>query len=76
MEHFNIAVIAGDGVGPEVIEEGKKVFSEISRIDGNFSVSFTDFPWGCEYYLKTGEMMPADGIWISCADLMPFILVQ
>ena len=40
MEHFNIAVIAGDGVGPEVIEEGKKVFSEISRIDGNFSVSF------------------------------------
>ena len=46
MEHFNIAVIAGDGVGPEVIEEGKKVFSGISRIDGNFSVSFTDFPWG------------------------------
>jgi|GEM_PF-5686412 len=40
MEHFNIAVIAGDGVGPEVIEEGKKVFSGISRIDGNFSVSF------------------------------------
>lgn len=62
MEHFNIAVIAGDGVGPEVIEEGKKVFSGISRIDGNFSVSFTDFPWGCEYYLKTGEMMPADGM--------------
>lgn len=62
MEHFNIAVIAGDGVGPEVIKEGKKVFSGISRIDGNFSVSFTDFPWGCEYYLKTGEMMPADGM--------------
>ena len=26
------------------------------------SVSFEDFPWGCEYYLKTGEMMPEDGL--------------
>ena len=62
MKHFNIAVIAGDGIGPEVIAEGKKVFSGIAGIDGGFSVSFEDFPWGCEYYLKTGEMMPADGL--------------
>ena len=62
MKHFNIAVIAGDGVGPEVIAEGKKVFSGIAKMDGGFSVSFEDFPWGCEYYLKTGEMMPADGL--------------
>ena len=62
MKRFDIAVIAGDGIGPEVIAEGKKVFSGISQMDGNFSVSFEDFPWGCEYYLKTGEMMPEDGL--------------
>ena len=62
MKHFNIAVIAGDGIGPEVIAEGKKVFDGIAKMDGSFSVSFQDFPWGCEYYLKTGEMMPADGL--------------
>ena len=62
MKHFNIAVIAGDGIGPEVIAEGKKVFDGIAKMDGGFSVSFQDFPWGCEYYLKTGEMMPADGL--------------
>ena len=62
MKHFNIAVIAGDGIGPEVIAEGKKVFAGIAEIDGGFSVTFEDFPWGCEYYLKTGEIMPADGL--------------
>lgn len=62
MKRFDIAVIAGDGIGPEVIAEGKKVFSGISQMDGNFLVSFEDFPWGCEYYLKTGEMMPEDGL--------------
>jgi tartrate dehydrogenase len=62
MKRFDIAVIAGDGIGPEVIAEGKKVFSGISQMDENFSVSFEDFPWGCEYYLKTGEMMPEDGL--------------
>jgi len=62
MKHFNIAVIAGDGIGPEVLAEGKKVLAGVARMDGGFSVSFEDFPWGCEYYLKTGEMMPADGL--------------
>ena len=62
MQKYKIAVVAGDGIGPEVIAEGKKVMSAISEIDGGFSVEFTDFPWGCEYYLKTGEMMPEDGL--------------
>jgi tartrate dehydrogenase/decarboxylase/D-malate dehydrogenase len=62
MERFKIAVIAGDGIGPEVITEGKKVLSGIAELDGTFAVEFTDFPWGCEYYLKTGEMMPEDGL--------------
>lgn len=62
MQQYNIAVIAGDGIGPEVIGEAVKVLRAIAQKDGRFSFSFTDFPWGCEYYLKTGEMMPADGL--------------
>ena len=62
MKTYNIAVIAGDGIGPEVITEAVKVLKTIAKIDGRFDMHFTEFPWGCEYYLKTGEMMPADGI--------------
>lgn len=62
MKQFHIAVIAGDGIGPEVITEGKKVFSGIAQMDRTFSVTFEDFPWGCEYYLKSGEMMPENGL--------------
>lgn len=62
MKQFHIAVIAGDGIGPEVIAEGKKVFSGIAQMDRTFSVTFEDFPWGCEYYLKSGEMMPENGL--------------
>ena len=62
MEKYKIAVIAGDGIGPEVIAEGKKVLAGIAKMDGNFEVEFTDFPWGCEYYLKEGKMMPESGL--------------
>ena len=62
MKIFRIAVIAGDGIGPEVIAEGKLVLQAIAAIDGSFAVEFTDFPWGCEYYLKTGRMMDEDGL--------------
>ena len=55
MQTYKIAVIAGDGIGPDVINEGKKVLSGIAEMDGSFHVEFTDFPWGCEYYLKTGK---------------------
>ena len=62
MKIFRIAVIAGDGIGPEVIAEGKRVLQAIAAIDGSFAVEFTDFPWGCEYYLKTGRTMDEDGL--------------
>lgn len=57
-----IAVIAGDGVGPEVIAEGVKALNKVAGLDGTFKFEFTHFPWGCEYYLKTGRMMPEDGL--------------
>ena len=53
-----IAVIAGDGIGPEVIGQGCRLLREVPSLDAQF----TEFPWGCEYYLKTGKMMPDDGI--------------
>lgn len=62
MDVFKIAVIGGDGVGPEVCREGMKVMNKIARLDGRFRFDFEEFPWGCEYYLKHGEMMPKDGI--------------
>jgi len=57
-----IAVIAGDGIGPEVIAEGVKVLEKVAELDGSFNFEFTYFPWGCEYYKETGRMMAEDGI--------------
>ena len=62
MKNYKIAVVAGDGVGPEVIDEGVKVLREVARLDGRFEFDFTFFPWGCDYYKQTGKMMPDDGI--------------
>lgn len=62
MKLHKIAVIPGDGIGPEVIAEGVKVLKEAARLDGSFDFEFTYFPWGCEYYKETGRMMAPDGI--------------
>ena len=60
MNTHKIAVIAGDGIGPEVIGEGIKVLKAIAEIDTTFKFEFTHFPWGCDYYKERGKMM-ADG---------------
>ena len=62
MKTYQIAVIPGDGIGPEVMREAVKVLNAVSALDGGFNFEFTEYPWGCEYYLKTGEMMPEDGL--------------
>lgn len=62
MRQYNIAVIPGDGIGPEVIAEGVKLLKWISQYDGGFQFVFTYFPWGSEYYLQNGVMMPEGGI--------------
>ncbi len=62
MQTYKIAVIGGDGVGPEVLAEGIKVLNKVAELDGEFQFEFTEFPWGCDYYLKTGKMMEDDGI--------------
>ena len=62
MKNYKIAVIAGDGIGPEVIGEGVRVLEHVGELDGGFKFEFTHFPWGCDYYLQTGKMMPDDAI--------------
>ncbi len=62
MKNFKIAVIPGDGIGPEVIKEGVKVLKEIAKSDPSFDLEFEYFPWGCEFYLENGRMMDEDGI--------------
>jgi len=62
MKSYKIAVIAGDGIGPEVIDQGIKVLNKVAELDGGFRFEFTHFPWGCEYYTKHGRMMAEDGI--------------
>lgn len=62
MQTYKIAVIGGDGIGPEVISEGVKVLKKVAQLDGSFEFQFTEFPWGCGYYLEHGKMMPEDGI--------------
>ncbi|AIF50430.1 tartrate dehydrogenase [Pelosinus sp. UFO1] len=62
MKIYKIAVIAGDGIGPEVLAEGIKVLKTVAQLAGDFNFEFTYFPWGCEYYLKHGKMMDEDGL--------------
>jgi len=62
MRVYNIAVIAGDGIGPEVIREAVKVLRAVAARDGGFRFAFTEYPWGCDYYRRTGGMMPPDAL--------------
>lgn len=62
MKQYKVAVIPGDGIGTEVLTEGMKVLTAVSKLDGGFSVEYTEFPWGCQYYLQHGKMMDDDGL--------------
>ena len=59
---YRIAVIPGDGIGQEVIPEGVKVLRAIERREPDLHFRFESFPWGCEYYLREGRMLPMDGL--------------
>ena len=62
MKTYKIAVIPGDGVGKEVIPQGIKTLDKVAEKDGGFRFAYTCFPYGCDYYLKTGKMMDDDGL--------------
>ena len=54
---MKIAVIGGDGTGPEVTQEAIKVLDAVSKLEG-FPYETTDFDFGGERYLKTGDILP------------------
>ncbi len=56
MVRYKIPVIAGDGIGPEVIAEGKKVLDAVSEVK-NFEIEWVHFPNNADHYLKTGELI-------------------
>jgi tartrate dehydrogenase/decarboxylase/D-malate dehydrogenase len=56
-----IAVIAGDGIGKEVMPEGQRVL-DVAASKFGFSLEFDELPWGCDYYVTHGSMMPEDGL--------------
>ena len=58
MASFRIAVIAGDGIGREVIPAGIAAIERATRGSG-VSVSFSDLPWSCEYYRQHQRMRSA-----------------
>ncbi len=54
---YKIAVIGGDGIGPEVTVEALKVLKRASELYG-FSYETKEYSFGSEHYLKTGELVP------------------
>src|SRR5437879_13692081 len=61
MRTFNIAVIAGDGIGKEVVPEGIRVLEAAGQRFG-FRLQWQAIDWSCETYVQTGKMMPEDGL--------------
>ncbi|WP_040701679.1 tartrate dehydrogenase [Nocardia vinacea] len=61
MSTHKIAVIAGDGIGQEVVPAAIACLERIAKIHA-LDLKFTYFDWGSEYYVQHGRMMPADGL--------------
>ena len=60
-QSMKIAVIGGDGTGPEVVAEGLKVLDAVSKSE-NFAYELQHFDFGGERYLKTGETLPEGAV--------------
>ena len=61
MNSYNIAVMGGDGTGPEVTAENIKVL-EVAAEKFDFKLNFTDYDIGGERYLKTQEALPDSAV--------------
>src|SRR5207248_10804158 len=62
MRRYQLAVMPGDGIGPEVIAESVETLTSVAMVDGGFDFDVPQFDWGTERYLRGGAMMPADGL--------------
>jgi 3-isopropylmalate dehydrogenase len=61
MKTYNIALMPGDGTGPEVVAEGVKVLNAVSSKRG-IKLNFTNYDFGGERYKRTGETLPGNSI--------------
>jgi tartrate dehydrogenase/decarboxylase/D-malate dehydrogenase len=61
MSEYNVSVIRGDGIGIEVVEEGIKV---LNAVGGEYGIAWNwiEHPWGSDFYMKNGTVMPSDGL--------------
>jgi tartrate dehydrogenase/decarboxylase / D-malate dehydrogenase len=59
MKTYRIALVPGDGIGHEVVPAAVRVLEAAAQ---DFRFEFVPFDWGCEYRLRTGRMMPEDGL--------------
>jgi len=64
---FTIATLPGDGIGLEVVPVAVRAVDEIAQLH-NFSINWKYFDWGCDYFLKTGTMMPDDALDVISGD--------
>ena len=62
MNKFVIKLIPGDGIGVDVINEAVRVLKALEQKHGGIAFDFQNLEWSCQYYLKTGHMMPDDGM--------------
>jgi tartrate dehydrogenase/decarboxylase/D-malate dehydrogenase len=62
MRKHTIAVIPGDGIGPEVLDAGLEVLHALATADGGFSIQAKHFSWSSREYLETGAYIPAGGL--------------
>jgi tartrate dehydrogenase/decarboxylase/D-malate dehydrogenase len=62
MHHYQIAVLPGDGIGPEVITESVQTLEALAELHGGFRLDTQHFDWGSERFLREGALMPQDGL--------------
>jgi tartrate dehydrogenase/decarboxylase/D-malate dehydrogenase len=62
MRQYTIAAVPGDGIGGEVISAGTRVLHAVAARDSGFELKVEEFPWGTDYYLEHGRMMPEDAL--------------
>lgn len=62
METIRLAVIPGDGIGPEVVPQGLRVLEAAAQLHGGLRFECREFPWNCAHHLRHGAMMPPDGL--------------
>ncbi|MBV8085543.1 MAG: tartrate dehydrogenase [Chloroflexi bacterium] len=60
MRTHRVALIPGDGIGADVIAEGRRVLDAVAKADGGFELQYQEFPWSCRHYIEHGRMAAPD----------------